>query len=80
MGKDLVGASNIDDGLGIVSSFSPVSQFSTALPGIPLCLRLFSRHHLITVCSHDYSPQFLRPHGVGVLGQLRDLAIYGLES
>jgi hypothetical protein len=32
--EDLVGASHVDDELGVVSSFSPVSQFGTALPGI----------------------------------------------
>ena len=80
MWDDLVGASHIDDGLGVVSSFSPVSQFGTALPGIAFWLRLFSSHDLVSVCSHDYSPHFLFPHGVVVLGQLRDVAVSALES
>jgi len=80
MWKDLVGASHVDDGLGVVLSFSPVSQFGTALPGIAFWLRLFSSHDLISVCSHDYSPHFLFPHGVVVLGQLRDVAVNTLES
>jgi len=80
MWEDLVGASHIDDGLGVVSSFSPVSQFGTALPGIAFWLRLFSSHDLVSVCSHDYSAHFLFPHGVVVFGQLRDVAVSALES
>ena len=80
MWEDLVGAYHIDDGLGVVSSFSPVSQFGTALPGIAFWLRLFSSHDLVSVCSHDYSAHFLFPHGVVVFGQLRDVAVSALES
>ena len=80
MREDLVGASHVDDGLGIVSSFSPVSQFGTALPVIAFWLRLVSSHDLVSVCSHDYSPHFLFRHEVVVLGQLRDVAINALES
>jgi hypothetical protein len=80
MWEDLVGASHIDNGLGIVLSFSPVWQFGTALPGIALWLRLFCSHDLVSVCSHDYSPHFLFPHGVVVFGQLRDVAVRALES
>jgi len=80
MCEDLVGASHIEDGLGIVSSFLTVSQFGTALPGIAFWLRLFSSHDLVSVCSHDYSPHFLFPHGVVVFGQLSDVAVSALES
>jgi hypothetical protein len=80
MWKDLVGSSHIDDGLGIVSSFPPATQFRTALPGIALWLRLFPSHDLVSVCPHDYSPHLLFLHGVVVLGQHRDVAINVVES
>jgi len=80
MWEDLVGASHLDNGSGVVSSFSPVSQFGTALPGIAFWLRLFSSHDLVIVCSHDYSPNFLFPPGLVVFGQLRDVAVSDLES
>jgi len=80
--EDLIRASHIDDGLGVVSSFSPVSQFGTALQGIAFWLRLFSSHDLVSVCSHDYPPHFLFlfPHGVVVFSQLRDVAVRALEG
>jgi len=80
MWEDLVRPSNVDDGLGVVSTVLPVSQFGTALPGIAFWLRLFSSHDLVSICSHDYSPHFLSPHGVVVLGQLRNVAVIGLEG
>jgi hypothetical protein len=66
MCEDLVGASHVDDGSGVVLSFSPVSQFGTAILDIAFCLRLFSSHDLVSVCSQDYSPHFAVPHGVVV--------------
>ena len=80
MWKDMVGASRIDHGLGVLSSFAPVSQFGMALRGIAFGLWLFSSHDLVIVCSHDYSPHILFPHGVVVFGQLRDVDITALES
>jgi len=80
MREDLVGASHIDDGLGVVLSYSLVSQFGTDLPGIAFWLRLFSSHDLVSVCSHDYSPHFLFPHRVVVFSQLRDVAVSALDS
>jgi hypothetical protein len=80
MWEDLVVASHIDDGLGVVSSFSPVSQFGTALPGIAFWLRLFASHDLVSFCLHDYSPHFLFPHQVVVFGQLKDFDVSALES
>ena len=80
MWEDLVRASHIDDGLGVVSSFSPVSQFGMALPGIAFWLRFFSSPDPVSVCSHDYTPDVLFPHGVVVLGQLKDVAVSALES
>ena len=78
--EDLIGASHVDDGLGDVSSFLPVLQFGMALPGIAFWLRLFSSHDLIRICSYDYSPHFLFPHGVVVVSQLRDVAVISLEG
>jgi len=80
MSEDVVGALRVDDGLNIVLSFSPVSQCGTTLPGIAICLRLFCCHNLVSACSHDYSPHSLFPHGVFVLGQLRDVAVNAVES
>jgi len=77
---DLVGASNINVGLGVVLSFSPVSQFGMALPGIAFWLRLFSRHHLLSICSHDYSPHSLSPHWLVFLGNLRDVGLNAVFS
>ena len=78
--EDLAGASHIDDRLGVVSSFSPVSQFSTALPCIAFWLRPYSSHDLVSICPHDYTPHILFPHGVVVLGQLRDVAVNAVEG
>ena len=78
--ENLVGASHEDDGLGIVLSFSPVAQFGTALLGIACWLRLFSTHDLLSICYHHYSPHFLVPHGVVVLGQLKDVGINAPEG
>ena len=52
--KDPVGESHKVDGLGVDLSFSPVSQFSTALPGIAFGSILFSSHDLVSSCSHYY--------------------------
>jgi len=78
--ENLIRASHTDDGLGGVSLFSLVSQFRTANPAIAFSLRLFSGHDLISVCCHDYLLHFLFPHGIVVLGQLRDVAVSALQS
>jgi hypothetical protein len=80
MWKDLIGASHIDDGLGTVSSFSPVALIGTVLLGIAFCLRLFSSHDLASIFSHDYAPHCLFPCRVVVFGQLRDVAVSALEN
>ena len=76
----LVGASHVDDRLGVVSSFTPVSLLGTAVPNVVYWFSLCSSNSLASICSHDYSPQFLSPHGVVVLGQFRNVGVIGLEG
>ena len=62
--EDLVGACYVNDGWYIVSSCTPVALLGTIACGVAFGFRLF----------------FFFPSGVVVLGQLRDVAVIGLEG
>jgi len=78
--EDLVGVFHVDDGWCIVSLCMPVVLPGTAVCGFAFWCRLFSSNNIVSICSHEYSAQFLFPYGVAVLGQLRDVAVIGLEG
>jgi len=76
----LVGACHVDDGWYIVSSCMQVALLGMTVCGVAFGFRFFSSNDIVSICSHEYSAHFLFRSGVVVLGQLRDIAVIGLEG
>jgi len=66
MWEDLVSASHVDDGLGLVLSFWPDSQFSTVIVDFAFWPRILYIPDPVGVCFNQYSHHFRSRHGVVV--------------
>jgi len=66
--ENLVGASHVDDNLGIVSSSTLVALLGTDSCAGTFWFRFFSSNNSVSIHSHEYSAHFVSRDGVIELG------------